>query len=192
MDYNHVYLGDCRKLLPKIKESYITITDPPYNQNYNYNEYSDNLSEENYLNLLSNIKRPAVVIHYPEQTINILPKVLGTCDEVVSWVYDSPYGKQHRLISWWGCRPNLKGIKDWWEVPIVSIVHPEKTDHPCQIPLEIMNRIIQTTTNENDLIVDPFAGSGTTLLSAKINNRKYIGFEIDKLYVDIIKKRLYL
>ena len=52
----------------------LTITDPPYNQGYSYNQYKDRMSEGDYIELLSKIPMPCVIIHYPEETINILPK----------------------------------------------------------------------------------------------------------------------
>ena len=90
----------------------LIITDPPYNQNYHYNEYSDKLSESDYIDLLSNIPTPCVIVHYPEETINILPKAIkAKCEQVVCWVYNSNTGKQSRLISWWGCKPDFRKVK---------------------------------------------------------------------------------
>jgi len=87
----------------------LVIKDPPYNQGYAYNNYNDKLSEEDYIDLLSKIPRPCVIIHYPEETINILPKAFNTkCEQVVSWVYNSNTGKQSRLISWWDVNQILR------------------------------------------------------------------------------------
>ena len=90
----------------------LTVTDPPYNQGYHYNNYKDKMSEQEYINLLSKIPKPCVIIHYPEETINLLPKAMGVnCQQVVCWVYNSNTGKQSRLISWWGCKPDLSKVK---------------------------------------------------------------------------------
>lgn len=62
--------------------------------------------------------------------------------------------------------------------------------HPTQKPLELMKILIELTTIENQIVLDPFAGSGTTLLAAKQLNRQYIGFETNKEYYDIAKQRL--
>jgi DNA modification methylase len=195
----------------------LTITDPPYNQGYAYNEYKDKISENDYIDLLSKIPKPCVIIHYPEETINLLPKALKVkCEQVVSWVYNSNTGKQSRLISWWGCKPdfrkvlqpyknlNDKRIKkrilegktgakiyDWWEINQVKNVSKEKTEHPCQIPEELISRIIQITAKENDIIIDIFGGSGTT--SKVANNLGYdtISYEIDENYIKLINKRIY-
>ena len=194
----------------------LVIIDPPYNQKYHYSDYKDNLSTDQYINLLSSIPKPCVIIHYPEETINILPIALkAKCDEIVTWVYNSNTGKQSRLISWWGCKPDFRKVTqpyknpndkrvmklmekgktgaklyDWWEVNQVKNVSKEKTDHPCQIPEEIIKRIILTTADKNTLIIDPFAGSGTTLKVAKDLGYEYLGYEIDKEYIKIINNRL--
>lgn len=62
--------------------------------------------------------------------------------------------------------------------------------HPTQKPIELMRILIDLTTVENQIVLDPFAGSGTTLLAAKQLNRQYIGFETNKVYYDIASKRL--
>lgn len=193
----------------------LTITDPPYNQGYKYSSYKDKLKIDEYIDLLKCIKKPCVIIHYPEESINILPKALGNCDQVVTWIYNSNTGKQSRTISWWGCKPDFTkvlqpyknlndkriqkrisegklGAKlyDWWEVNQIKNVSKEKTEHPCQIPEEIIRRIILTTANKNQRIIDPFAGSGTTLKVSKDLGFDYIGYEIDIKYCEIINKRL--
>jgi len=194
----------------------LVITDPPYNQGYHYNQYSDKLSDDEYIELLSKIPLPCVIIHYPEETINILPKAIkAKCEQVVTWVYNSNTGKQSRLISWWGCKPDFNKVKqpyknltdkriakrisegkvgsklyDWWEVQQVKNVSKTKTAHPCQIPEEIIKRIILTTALEGQTIIDVFAGSGTTLAVAKKLGFDCIGYEIDSAYFDIIKNRL--
>lgn len=67
----------------------------------------------------------------------------------------------------------------------------EKFDHPTQKSLELMKEIIKIHTNENDIILDPFMGSGTTGLAAYNLNRKFIGIEIESYYYEIAKKRIF-
>ena len=62
--------------------------------------------------------------------------------------------------------------------------------HPTQKPLELMKILIELTTLENQIVLDPFCGSGTTLLAAKELNRNYIGFEKEELYAQVAKERL--
>ena len=131
------------------------------------------------------------------------------------WVYNSNTGKQSRLISWWGCKPDFSKVRqpyknlndkriikrilegkdgaklyDWWQVEQVKNINKIKTGHPCQIPEEIIKRIILTTAQENQLIIDPFAGSGTTLAVAKKLGFNAVGYEIDANYFDIMVKRI--
>ena len=79
-----------------------------------------------------------------------------------------------------------------WEVPNVKSNHIEKTIHPCQFPIELAERLILALSNKNDLIVDPYAGVGTTLCAALKNKRRSAGSEIKKKYVNIAKKRIKL
>ena len=58
------------------------------------------------------------------------------------------------------------------------------------MPVKVLERIILASSNEGDIVLDPFAGSGTTLVVAKKYNRRYIGIELSKKYVEMIKKRL--
>ena len=64
------------------------------------------------------------------------------------------------------------------------------SDVPTMFPTEMIERIIKMSSNQGDKILDPFVGSGTTLLAAENLDRKGIGIDIDKRYVDIIKQRL--
>jgi site-specific DNA-methyltransferase (adenine-specific) len=62
--------------------------------------------------------------------------------------------------------------------------------HPTEKPLDMLEYLIKKSTKENDLILDPFAGGGSTLVAAKNTNRKCTGIEIESKYVDLIKSRL--
>ncbi len=81
-------------------------------------------------------------------------------------------------------------VSDVW-TDIHRIKHNKKRDpHPCQLPLHLMDRIILLATDENDIVLDPFSGTGTTAISAQRLGRQYIGFEIDPFYVNISKEKL--
>ncbi|WP_039275901.1 site-specific DNA-methyltransferase [Mycoplasma mycoides] len=66
----------------------------------------------------------------------------------------------------------------------------EKTIHPTQKSLKLLEELLKIHTNENEIILDPFMGSGTTGVACKSLNRKFIGIEFDKTYFEIAKKRL--
>lgn len=81
-------------------------------------------------------------------------------------------------------------VSDVW-TDIHRIKHNSKRDkHPCQLPIHLMDRLILMTTDENDIVLDPFIGTGTTAISAKRLGRKYIGFELDDKYVRITQEKL--
>jgi len=84
---------------------------------------------------------------------------------------------------------------DWdkaiWNIPNVKSNHPEKTEHPCQFPVELVERCVLALTNENSWVLDPFAGAGSTLIGAVKNNRNAIGIEKEKVYCEIAKKRMF-
>jgi len=213
---NKVIHGDCLEVMKELPKDILIISDPPYNQGYHYNEYKDSMSEKQYEEFMKSVFRPpCVIIHYPEDIIGTFSKFLGRPDEVVSWVYNSNTAKQHRLICWWGCKPDFSKIKqpyknpkdkriierikngnsgaslyDWWEINQVKNIGEEKTNHPCQIPEEIIKRIVELTTDKGDVVIDPFLGSGTTARACKDLGRNFIGIEISKEYCEIAEKRL--
>ena len=84
---------------------------------------------------------------------------------------------------------NNKQMKDVWTTSITKPSEKTQGKHPTQKPLEILERIILASTNENDLILDPFNGSGTTGIAATKLNRNYIGIELNKEYCDLSIRR---
>jgi DNA modification methylase len=79
------------------------------------------------------------------------------------------------------------GITDVWD----DINFYEKNRiHPTQKPYKLIERLILASSNENDLVLDPFSGSGTTALVARQLNRNFIGIEIDEEYKQSSEERL--
>ncbi|WP_020467070.1 DNA-methyltransferase [Singulisphaera acidiphila] len=80
---------------------------------------------------------------------------------------------------------------DTWYAPRVCGTFKERAGwHGCQMPEQLLGRIIRTCSNEGDIVLDPFAGSGTTLVVAKKLGRKYLGFELSADYAAQIESRL--
>jgi len=90
------------------------------------------------------------------------------------------------------CNPLGKNPGDVWELSNIKFNHPEKINggHPCQMPLTLVDRLILSLTQKEDLILDPFGGSGTTVVAAKKHGRVGLGAEIEKKYFLIGEKRL--
>jgi DNA modification methylase len=83
---------------------------------------------------------------------------------------------------------------DWdsglWNIPNVKSNHPEKTNHPCQFPIELVERCVLALTDEKSWVLDPFAGVGSSIIGAIKNNRNAIGIEKEKEYCKIAENRI--
>lgn len=78
----------------------------------------------------------------------------------------------------------------WTDLTVPFWSMPENTEHPTQKPEKLLAKIILSSTNKGDVVLDPFLGSGTTSVVAKKLDRKYIGIEIDEKFASISEKRL--
>jgi len=210
-----IYHGDCLEIMKSITPVDVIITDPPYNIGYYYDNYNDNIDEDEYFSNLELVcKPPLVMINYPENILRFAWQTEMFPEEMVAWVYNTNTHKQWRTIAWFGIKPDFSRcgqkyknpddkriiklidsgrearLYDWWFINQVKNVSREKTEHPCQIPEEIYRRIILITTKENDLIFDPYMGSGTALIAAKSLGRRAIGIEISEFYCKIAARRL--
>jgi len=95
----------------------------------------------------------------------------------------------------WVLRPqesegHFQADADTWAISRVCGTFKERTGHPCQMPEAVLERIIESTTNIGDTVLDPFAGSGTTLAVAKRLRRRFLGVELSDAYADGIRDRL--
>jgi len=218
LELNKIYNMDFRECINDLPKIDMVITDPPYNINYKYDVYKDNLSEEEYIDLIATLKGfPLAIIHYPEETMKYFVPALGVPSEVVVWCYNSNLpGRQSRLINFYNCSVNFSNVRqpyknptdkrvakliengsegrrlyDWFsDINLVKNVSSDKLSHPCPIPIKLYERIILLTTKENDIVVDPFAGLGNFAIACKKLNRNFIGFEISKEYCNIANERL--
>ena len=86
--------------------------------------------------------------------------------------------------------PKGKNPSDVWDIPNVKANHIEKTIHPCQFPISLPKRLILALTNINDIVVDPYLGSGTTAAATALLNRRFIGAEKVKKYVEVSEERI--
>lgn len=85
-------------------------------------------------------------------------------------------------------------VEEWeegiWNIPNVKSNHPEKTYHPCQFPVELVERCVLALTNEDDWVLDPFAGVGSTLIAATKQDRRVVGIDRDADYCAETKRRV--
>lgn len=90
----------------------------------------------------------------------------------------------------YSCNPLGKNPGDLWIIPNVKNNHVEKTSHPCQFPVELIERLVLSLTNEQDIVFDPFLGTGTSIVSAIMHNRKGMGSETEKKYHKLAIERV--
>ena len=89
-------------------------------------------------------------------------------------------------VGWY----TMVGMKDYWQIDMVGRSSRERCNYPTQKPLALYERIIKTSSNEGDLVLDPFCGSGTSLVAAKKLGRNYIGMDVNQDAVSITRGRI--
>lgn len=194
-----LYCGDCLEVLPTLEANSVdaVVTDLPYANATQYGEYEDTVKNLNSLieSTLPELRRIASVVTITCGVANIhfYPKP----DWVLSWVSPAgtgsgpwgfccwqpilAYGKDPYLQHGLGRRPDT----------LIKTFRSNKNDHPCPKPTEFMKWLVaRCTANENDTVLDPFMGSGTTGVACVKTGRKFIGIEIDQGYFDIAVKRI--
>ncbi len=87
--------------------------------------------------------------------------------------------------------PLGKNPADVWDIPNVKSNHVEKTDHPCQFPIGLIERLVLALTYEGDSVLDPYVGVGSSAIAALKHGRRAYGCDTERAYVDIAKKRIH-
>lgn len=193
-----IYHGSCMDIMPQLDDVDAVVTDPPYGVGVAYNEFDD--SQRNLIDLVSDAipecrrvaKRVALtpgqsnLWHYPP------------ADWVLAWVYMTGTNQSKWGFTVWqpilvygpcpyreanlGARPDVIKITDGFNKSSV-------VDHPCPKPPKCWRKIIERVTLSGT-ILDPFLGSGTTLVVAKQLGRDAIGIELDEKYCEVAANRL--
>jgi len=194
-----IYNADCLDVMREMEDGSVdaVITAPPYGNGTEYGVYID--TKDNLRQLVS---------AFMPQATRIGKSVFVTSGVANMWLYPEPTW----TLSW--VNPAGVGSSSWgftcWQ-PILAYgrdpylqdgkgrrpdtlfqmkTDKDKNDHPCAKPDNVMRWIIERTTREDDLILDPFMGSGTTGVACVKEGRKFIGIEIDESYYAIAKRRI--
>ena len=102
-------------------------------------------------------------------------------------------GKKHfkgPKAGQYSCNPLGKNPGDLWVIPNVKSNHVEKTEHPCQFPVELIERLVLSLTNDDDWVLDPFLGVGTSIIAAIRHGRRGVGAEPVKKYINNANDRI--
>lgn len=200
MKVNQVYQGNCIELMKhfKDKEVDLILTDPPYGVDLGYDVYKD--TEENWFKLMKEFipeaKRVAKMVIMPSCQISRLKWIYDNFppDWLLCWAKGSTGTAGYLGFNDWephlvyGRTVNKLNMHDFMNVKPT----PFDNGHPCPKPTKWARWIIKRATKQDMLVLDPFAGSGTTLVVAKEMGRRFIGIELSQDYCDIINKRLNL
>jgi site-specific DNA-methyltransferase (adenine-specific) len=103
---------------------------------------------------------------------------------------DAMWGKHKGSDKIYKPNPMGKIPEDWWNINILNANSPERTGYRTQKPLALLHRIIKASSNEGDIVLDPFCGCATTCVAAQQLGRKWIGIDIEKMAVGILVRRL--
>jgi DNA modification methylase len=127
----------------------------------------------------------------------------GRTRQPLYWIKKNPKPRLRKVdfmnaveSLFWGCKSESGHVFNYElgqkKNIVISAVflNNERTGHPTQKPTPVVEPWVKYLSREGDVVLDPFAGSGTTCLLARKNNRKYIGIEIDPKYIDIAEKRI--
>lgn len=128
-----------------------------------------------------------VVWHKSDPPPLIYKNKLRFSYELIIW---ASKGFKHTFNYEYMFKINNGELEDVWTIPAVQMNEKKFGYHPTQKPEELLERIIKSSSNEGDIVLDPFMGSGTTCYVAKKLNRKYIGIEKDKKFFNISKRRI--
>jgi len=90
----------------------------------------------------------------------------------------------------YSCNPLGKNPGDVWFIPNVKHNHVEKTEHPCQFPIELVERLVLSMTKKGDLVVDPYIGVGSSACAAVLHSRRTAGADTNAEYLEIASARL--
>ena len=198
-----LYHGDCRDVWPALRADSL-VTDPPFGIGWGRATWSD--KPEEYGELMR------WLVETSTTTVDgwcFVFQAMLNCGRFHEWFPDGyrifaacknfaqvrPTGVWHSWdpVVFWTHKPNTKPNTDTvnrdYHVGNVAGVFGEKLDHPCPRPLDTMRQIVAIATPPQGVVIDPFAGSGTTLRAAKDQGLKAIGIEIEERYCEIAASR---
>jgi site-specific DNA-methyltransferase (adenine-specific) len=131
----------------------------------------------------------------PNAPPNLSCKYFAHCHETLIWARKEdkiPHFFNYDLMRQWddNITPKGKQMRSIWHIPLTPMSEKKHGKHPTQKPIELLKRIISSSTNENAVILDPFNGSGTTGVVATMLNRQYVGIDKDKEFLRTTIKRI--
>jgi len=215
LELNKIHCLDCLEELPKIEDNSIDciITDPPYFIGFNSSAKEGGRQDYGNFTML----KPLFSILFKEferilkpdgrvfmftdwrtyPIVNICASEFMRVSNLIVWDYGwIKAGTQFRFTHEFivhatmhkAKSPKDRAMSDVWRIKPINFT--TKRNHPAEKPVEIIRRMLKECTEEGDLILDCFMGSGTTAIACKQLNRNFLGFEINQRYIDTYNSRL--
>lgn len=189
-----IYVGDCREILPSLSNIDSVITDPPYGLSFMGKEWDHGVPGIEFWDLVSKACKPGAMLlaFGGTRTFHKLTVAIEDAGPQNS-------GGASRFFYCAKASSDDRGNKEELEMPLFNTVDPGiKNGHPTVKPLDLMEKLLHlttylcklTSTPPGGIVLDPFMGSGTTLVASKRAGRKAIGIEINEEYAEIAVKRL--
>lgn len=212
-----LFLGDCREVLPSLLKCDLLLTDPPYKQStggggliakretYKAIRPLSDFDPEWFLSVLSTVGKSAHgYIFCSKDLLPAYTAFLGSSGwgwDMLAYTKANPIpAKNNKYLSdieylFFYREPGRCYFNNDAPFPFYSkvkrtICTPSEFGHPTEKDVDIIGQLVQVSTREGDLVLDPFAGSGTTLVAAKAAGRRSIGIEIEEKYCEIAARRL--
>ena len=200
---NEIIQGDCLEVLAELPDKCVdcVITDPPYGMNYLSNWYK---YKNPHGRIVGDYKFPTWVIDNSKRIARKAVLIFGRweniCDakspkSVIVWVKQNDtagdlkheYGRKWECIMFWPLEEHKFNGRP---SDVYRCGRTGNKLHPTQKPVELLSWLIRHNSDVGDTILDPFLGSGTTVVAAKQLGRKFIGIEIEEKYCEIARQRL--
>jgi len=203
---NEIICADCLEVLKSMPDKSVdlVLTDPPYGigeaagrnksrsclgvaRDYGDEAWDNAIPTQEYFDEMRRVSLNQIIFGG-----NYFAEYLGNSPCWVVWDKDNGATDFADCeLAWTSFDTAVRKFRFRWQGMLQEdMAHKEVRQHPTQKPVELMRWCLDKYSNEGDTILDPFAGSGTTCVAAKILGRKYIGIEISPVYAEIARKRV--
>jgi site-specific DNA-methyltransferase (adenine-specific) len=195
-----IYHGDCREIFPRLHDVALIVTDPPYfwrDRHRSSLEWFRILEDDELELVLADARRllPTDGVLYVFTDVRTGIRLFPALDPANILVWDKGRigeGEAWRRMYEWiaYCPGPAHRLRDGGLGNIIRCAPPRQKQHPTEKPVAVVSALIENSSDPGDLVLDPFMGSGSTLLAAQSLGRRAIGIEIEERYCEIAAARL--